>query len=819
MGYGWKAAAACLVVIGALSALALGFTRVPAGGARSVIAPEKPAAAPTTPLIAAETEPPAPAQPARPSNVYEDGTPIRYGEGWIDDSGYFFALYFTGTPADPLSLEQVRAAYTDRALRGMHFFRKLLDQMPTDQPDPNGRIAGLHRAIGGMYMYEGDFANAAKAFRAAQNAEPQMTDLLKANYDALFGMVALRRGEVENCVACCNEDSCIFPLAKGAVHRKTEGSREAVRRFTAYLDKRPDDIGVRWLLNVAYMTLGEYPDKVPKQHLIPLEPFRSRADVGRFTNVASKLGLNPTENMAGGSILDDFNGDGLIDVVTTTAHPSKSARIFINRGDGRFDDRTESSGLADQIAALNCVQADYDNDGDLDLFLMRGGWERAFRPSLMRNEGDGTFTDVTLTSGVGKPIASQAVAWGDYDNDGDVDLFVCGEYLTDTAAPAAPGMETPAPDTRNLCRLYRNDGDGSFTDVAEQAGVLNARRAKGASWGDYDADGRLDLYVSNSGQENRLYHNNGDGTFTDVARSLGVTEPIKSFSCWFFDYDNDGRLDIYCNGFYGTLNDTIRSHLGQPTEGGERPRLFHNEGPAGFHDVTREVGLDRVMLVMGSNYGDIDNDGYIDMFLGTGQPPYFYVVPKVMLKNVDGKRFEDVTLATGTGHLQKGHGISFGDWDHDGDVDVFLAAGGATLGDQAHNAMFQNPGNDNHWINVRLVGKRSNRSAIGAEIRVELPARDGRPDSRFRVISSGSSYGGNSLAPTIGLGKAKTITRLEVYWPTTRIRQTFRDVPVDRAIEIVEGENDYRDLKWSPIRLPGEESPATPSADARPDTG
>jgi len=174
------------------------------------------------------------------------------------------------------------------------------------------------------------------------------------------------------------------------------------------------------------------------------------------------------------------------------------------------------------------------------------------------------------------------------------------------------------------------------------------------------------------------------------------------------------------------------------------------------------------------------------------------VIPNVMLKNVDGKRFEDVTTSTGTGHLQKGHGISFADYDRDGDVDVFLSSGGATPGDQAHNILFQNPGHGHHWINVKLVGTRSNRAAIGAQVRVDLPDASGRLTSRYRVIGGGSSYGGNSLATTIGLGAATSITTLEVHWPASGLRQTFHNVPSDRATEVTEGSDNYRLLDWSP---------------------
>ena len=604
---------------------------------------------------AQQTSPRAQRAGPKPWNMRDDGTPYLYGEGWFDDSGYFFGVRFTNEPTDPTSLKELSSNVGQRASRGVSYLQKVLAEVPQDDADSRLQITQLHLAIGGLYMYEGNFDAAKREFEAARNAEPNSSDLLRANYEALLGVTALRRGEVENCVACRNEESCIFPLSTGAFHQKPSGSREATARFTTYLRKRPEDIGVRWLLNIAAMTLGEYPNGVPPEFRISLETFRSRTDVGRFANIAPRVGLDPMENMAGGSITEDFTGDGLVDVFTSSSDPAQGARLFVNLGNGRFEERSRQAGLENQIAALNCNQADYDNDGDLDVILMRGGWEKAFRLSLLRNDGKGNFTDVTIESGLGTPIACQSAAWGDYDNDGHVDLFVCGEFMPTEFEAGAAGSYSykGSADLRNLCRLYHNNGNGTFADVADSAGVRNERRAKGAAWGDYDGDGRPDLYVSNSGQENRLYHNNGDGTFTDVARQLKVAEPLKSFSCWFFDYDNDGRQDIFVTGFSATLCDIIRSHLDQPTAG-ERPRLYHNEGPSGFRDVTLEAGLDRVLVVMGSNFGDIDNDGYLDMYLGTGQPACFYVVPNVLLRNVAGAAIRGRNPFQWYGPLAKG---------------------------------------------------------------------------------------------------------------------------------------------------------------------
>lgn len=756
----------------------------------------------SSPRRSAEVSPRKPAQTERkPWGMRDDGTPLLYGDGWFDDSGYFFGVMFTQEPTVPDSLDEIRTNVGQRAGRGVSYLKRVLSEVPETDSDRAVQVSQLHLAIGGLYMYDGNFDLAKREFEEARASDPDSgSDLVQANYDALLGVVALRRGEVENCVACRNEESCIFPLAPAAVHQHTRGSLEAVERFTSYLTKRPDDPGVQWLLNIAAMTLGRYPAQVPEKFRVIADDSPSQGAVRRFSNIAPQVGLDSSENMAGGSIMDDFTGDGLIDVFVCTFDPDRASRLFVNRGDGTFEERCEQAGLSAQIAAQNCSHADFDNDGDLDIFLMRGGWEKPLRPSLLRNDGKGVFEDVTVSSGMAVPIACQSAAWGDYDNDGHVDLFVCGEYVPAPLTPDSAGTYSykGSADARNLCRLYHNDGKGRFTDVAEAAGVQNARRAKGAAWGDYDRDGRLDLYVSNCGQDNRLYHNNGDGTFTDVAPRLNVAEPIRSFSCWFFDYDNDGLLDIFVAGFQGTLNDIVRSRLGKPT-GGERPRLYHNEGKAGFRDVTTAAGLDRVLPVMGSNFGDIDNDGYLDIYLGTGQPACFYVVPNVLLHNSGGLRFEDATVPSGTGHLQKGHGISLADWDRDGDVDIFLAAGGATPGDKSHNVLFQNPHQDNDWLLVKLTGTRSNRAGIGAEVRVDLTGPDGKSASRFRVISPGSSFGGNSLATTIGLGRNMTLKTLSIYWPTSGSRQTFERVPKNRAIEITEGRQEFVARDWTPI--------------------
>ncbi len=551
---------------------------------------------------------------------------------------------------------------------------------------------------------------------------------------ALLGVAALRRGEQDNCIACVGPSSCIFPIAREAMHTRPDGSREAVRWFTEYLDEWPGDLRVRWLLNIAVMTLGEYPQGVPPRYLIPLAPFASRADLGRFENVALHADLTARgPDLAGGSIFDDFDGDDRPDIFTTSFDVAHGASLYLNRGDGTFADHSDKGGLGDQVYALNVARGDYDNDGRPDVVLLRGGWEKPARLSLLHNRGSGAFEDVTVAGGLAEPIATESAAWGDFDDDGQLDLFVCGEYLP----PLDPtsGRLSGEPDPRNHCRLYHNRGDGTFVNVAERAGVRNDRWAKGCAWGDFDNDGRLDLFVSNMNGPGRLYHNRGDGTFVNVAFEMGIEGQTLGFSCAFWDYDNDGWLDLIVCDYSGSLADTVADYLGLPVSDEGRPRLFHNEAGRAFRDVSREVGLDRVMPAMSMNLGDLDNDGFLDLHFGNGWMSMSGLVPDVTYRNDGGRRFLDATESTGTGHLQKGHGISMADYDGDGDLDLFVVLGGGYPGDRGYNALFRNPGHGGHWLKVKLVGTHSNRSALGARIQADVarPRRertDDPPDGR-----------------------------------------------------------------------------------------
>ena len=543
------------------------------------------------------------------------------------------------------------------------------------------------------------------------------------------------------------------------------------------------------------MTLGTYPEEVPDRYLVPQELLMTDYDIGRFEEIATEVGLTAT-NLAGGSIVDDFDNDGLLDIITSTWDPGGPIIYYHNDGDGAFSDYTDRAGLSDQLGGLNIVQTDYDNDGWTDVLVMRGGWlggNGQMRRSLLRNNGDGSFADVTREASLAHPAyPSQSAAWADYDNDGDLDLFSCNESEPESGL-VSNSINFPS-------QLFRNSGDGTFADVAPTAGVMNLRYCKGSVWGDYDGDGDPDLYVSNYAEENRLYRNNGDGTFTDVAPALGVTQPVPSFATWFWDYDNDGWLDLFVAGYGNRIEDVAADYLGLPNDG-PRMRLYKNDGAGGFVDVTRETGLYRVHLTMAANFGDLDNDGFPDFYLGTGFPAYDAVAPNIAYRNNDGRSFTDVTFSAGLGHLHKGHGIAFGDLDRDGDQDIFAQIGGFYPGDGFENALYENPGHGNRWISVKLIGVESNRAAIGARIRLELAMDDGSRRAVYSYVNSGGSFGASSLEQEMGLGKAERIISMEVFWPTTAERQVFEDVPIDARIEVREEDGDYRVLKTSPLLL------------------
>ena len=636
-----------------------------------------------------------------------------------------------------------------------------------------------------------------RAIAAAKQIQlPQDFDLKLRN---LAGTAYLRLGEQENCAAMAaasgsngaeNNGSaarhaCIFPLRPEAVHRLQRGAEGAVREFTGLLEINPQDDESQWLLNLAYMQLGRYPQDVPARWLVPEARFQSQADLGEFPSVAAAAGLT-TNAHSGGVVMEDLDGDGLLDIVVTSSGPLDQMRLFHNNGDGSFSDRTAQAGLLGETGGLNLIATDYDNDGHIDLLVLRGGWWSQYGQypmSLLRNRGDGTFDDVTIKAGLDSASPTQTAAWADYDGDGWVDLFVGHESET-----AADGT------LRYPSQLFHNNHDGTFTEVGAACGLASLGYVKGVAWGDFNNDGRPDLYVSVKGGRNHLLRNDGPGAtatqpwrFTDVTAQAGVAQQTNSFATWFFDYNNDGWPDIFSAGYSTqSMQDVGAFQLGKPSHA-EVSRLYRNNHDGTFTDVAHETGLDRAILVMGAGFGDLDNDGFLDVYLGTGESNFQALLPNRMFRNDAGRAFQDITTSGGFGHLQKGHGIAFGDLGNNGHEDVFEEMGGAFPGDTFSNALYRNPGNGNHSITLELEGVHANRAAIGA--RLALTIVDAGQERRiFRTVGFGSSFGGNPLRQHIGLGKAVAVKEVEVRWPGSGTVQRFQALTADHFYHLREGE-------------------------------
>jgi hypothetical protein len=302
---------------------------------------------------------------------------------------------------------------------------------------------------------------------------------------------------------------------------------------------------------------------------------------------------------------------------------------------------------------------------------------------------------------------------------------------------------------------------------------------------DYDHDGYPDFYVSNFDGPNYLYHNNGNLTFTDVARQAGVQAPLISFPTWFFDYDNDGWPDIFVSSYFMSMTESVKTYVGLP-HNAETLKLYRNKHDGTFEDVTEKVGLDKVFMPMGANFGDVDNDGWLDIYLGMGNPSYTALFPHTLLHNKEGKSFVDITASSGTGDLHKGHGISFADLERRGSEDIVANFGGAIPGDCHYVRVFQNPGNKNDWINIHLVGVKSNRSGVGAEIKITLSDDGQAQRTIYRTGGETSSFGANPLELHIGLGHNAHIEAIDVSWPASSTRQHFTGVDKNQYIEIKE---------------------------------
>ena len=529
-----------------------------------------------------------------------------------------------------------------------------------------------------------------------------------------------------------------------------------------------------------------------------------------FSDVTSKTGLDKFHHKAGtpemkyileapsgGVALFDYDNDGWLDIylVNGSTYPAlkgkeraPKAALFHNNHDGTFTDVTDKAGMANERWGFGVAVGDYDNDGWEDLFVTNFGKSR-----LYHNNGNGTFTDVAEKAGITVGGWPTGAAFGDYDGDGKLDLFVAGYVDFDPDHPpveisdrfcqyrSEPVMCGPRGLPGASDHLFHNSGNGTFTDVSAKAGVQDKDKyyGFGVGWIDFDGDGKLDLIVINDSTPNLLYHNNGDGTFTDVSYASGAAvnengREQAGMGLAIGDYDNDGLPDLYITTFSDDTN-----------------TLFHNDGGGNFSDLSSESGAGeptKPFLGWGTGFIDYDNDGLKDLFMANGH--VYPVVDKfdwgtswaerpLLMRNTNGKRFEVVPAAPGSGLavVKPARGAAFGDLDNDGRIDIVL-----NNVDTTPTVLHNEVNSGNHWLTVKLIGgPKIPRDAIGATVYCTTGNIRQRGD-----VLSGTSYASQSdLRVHFGLGKATKIDKLEIRWPDGK-QETISVSAVDQFITITQ---------------------------------
>ena len=508
------------------------------------------------------------------------------------------------------------------------------------------------------------------------------------------------------------------------------------------------------------------------------------------------------ETLGSGALFFDFNADGALDlyVVNATHIPPLVAEdsaqtqlprntLYRNNGDGTFTDITEKAGVGDTGYGVGCAAADINNDGYPEIYVTNYGSN-----TLYHNNGDGTFTDITQKAGVGDERWGTSCAFLDYDNDGDVDLYVVN-YMKFSVEEnrwwETRGIRTYCSPTDQIAGshfvsepdiLYRNNGDSTFTDVTEAAGISHRALGLAVAVGDYDNNGFSDLHIANDMEADFLYHNNGDGTFTETADFTGTGYdgngfPGSGMGSAFGDYNNDGYLDL-----------VVSNASSLPVV------LYENENAAFFTDVSFTAGIGAVTLPYfkwAVEFFDYNNDGLLDLFVANGHlqenialfSDSTYPQLDVLFRNTrqqDGTyRFTDASVEVGLAQLPKrvSRGAAFGDYDNDGDIDIFL-----NNSNQPATLLRNEGGNRNHWLTIQLIGTQSNASGIGTKVLVKAGDL-----SLLREVRSGASYLSQSdLRVHFGLGKATEIDSLEVHWQSER-REQFSNLKSNQILRIKEG--------------------------------
>jgi tetratricopeptide (TPR) repeat protein len=563
----------------------------------------------------------------------------------------------------------------------------------------------------------------------------------------------------------------------GAAYYRNADFVEAARMFYEAQQWRKSTVD-QWLLRIALDQIKGPVPPLPKDSLFEMEEPKvdpANPPMLAFQDVAQEKGLLRL-NGNGTCGWGDIDGDGDQDLIVSGSGTFVTA--YRNDG-GRFSDFTKEVGLSGVPSGYSLNLIDYDNDGALDLFISMNGWNGPMKDQLFHNER-GKFVDVSKQSGLDDPGSGFVSLWGDLDNDGWLDVVIANGVLKEGSVP----------------QIYRNNKNGTFTNVTLAAGLNEPASfgAIGLALGDYDKDGRLDIFINglNDGP-NRLYHNDGNWRFTDVTRKAGVAQaPHNGFVAFFLDYNNDGWPDLLTTSLAPW--DIVAEALKQRPKGlhPDASRLFRNNGNGTFTDVTMEAKLYYPMGTMGAGVADLDNDGHVDLYFGTGDPQITRLEPNRFFRNNGDGTFSDFTRYVGFQRPgNKGHGVGFIDLDEDGDLEVFAQLGGHYPGDYAYNAFYMNQkANRNHWLEVDLRGAKSNRSGIGTQLTVKAGGL-----VVYREVKGSEGFGATSpYRQHFGLGKVATIDSLEIRWPSG-IRQMFTAIDADRIIAVAEDEKEWKRVK------------------------
>ncbi len=534
---------------------------------------------------------------------------------------------------------------------------------------------------------------------------------------------------------------------------------------------------------------------------------RAQGGTSQYTDITTASGISfqamashtskkyLIETMGSGVALFDYDNDGRLDLFLVNgaplagptpkgAIPQKKGpdswnRLYHQKPDGTFEDVTEKAGLAGVGYGMGVAVGDYDNDGYEDLYVTAYGANK-----LYHNNGNGTFTDVTDKSGVGGSGWSTSAAWVDLDNDGLLDLVVlrylkwdfddiyCGEHTPGGRAYCHPDTFQPITPL-----VFRNDGNGHFTEIAEQIGISKPGKGLGITLADYDRDGHIDLFVANDSMLEFLYHNKGNGTFeeTGLLAQVAVDEDGQTYAGMgtdFADYDNDGYPDL--------IVDDLAN---------QKYALYRNNHDGSFTYVTQTIGLGRATLLhsgWGLRFFDYDNDGWKDLLIAQGHdldtiertsPQLRYREPMLLLRNT-GKNFEDVSAQSGSVFREAwvARGLAIGDLDNDGRVDAVVTTNGGPV-----HILHNETRNGNHWLSLLLIGHKSNRDAIGAVVKVVTAA-----GAQYATVTTASSYlSASDKRLHFGLGADATAKEVDIQWPSGKT-QTLRDVKADRLAVVEE---------------------------------